>query len=566
MAGASDRGPDHEFIVIGAGLCGLYALHRLLETGRDVIALEAHPGLGGTWYKNRYPGCRFDSESYTYGYSFSADLLQEWDWSEHFAAQPETLRYLNHVADRFHLRRHIRFDSVVRSAVFDDHTSTWTLELGDGQRLTCRFLLTALGLLSAPMKPRIPGIQSFRGVSFHTYDWPEGLDLTGKRVGVIGTGSTGVQIIAELAGRVAGLDVFQLKPNWCAPLNNSPIGAEEMAHIKASYDEIFARCAETPGGFIHGPDRRPFHEVSREERLALWERLYASPGFGIWLGNFRDILLDEDANREFSDFVAGKIRERVHDPVTAEKLIPRDHGFGVHRVPLETGYYEAYNHESVRLVDLEETPIVEINETGVATSAGQFDLDVIVYATGFDAITGSYDRIDFRGRDGVKLRERWADGPTTYLGALIAGFPNLVMLGGPHSASVATNFPRAIETSVDWAAHLFAHVTDLGCNRLECEPGAEKEWTQHIQDLYQRQLLRKAKSWFTGYNPNIPGHDRTRYLIYTGGAPRYRRELDEVAGDGYRGLVFSSPGEVPHLTSTACQREGEQRMRGVEHD
>lgn len=538
----------HEFIIIGAGLCGMYGLYQLLEMGADALVLEGHEGLGGTWYKNRYPGCRFDSESYTYGFSFSPELLQEWNWSERFAAQPETLRYLNRVAEKFDLRRHIQFNSRVRSATFDDARSQWTVELVDGRRLSCRFLMTALGLLSAPVKPRIPGIETFAGVSFHTYDWPEGLDLTDKRVGVIGTGSTGVQIISELADKVAEMTVFQLKPNWCAPLNNSPITADEMAEIKASYAEIFEKCANTPGGFIHGPDRRPFHEVPREERVEFWEKLYDSPGFGIWLGNFRDILLDEEANEEFSEFIADKIRQRVHDPRTAEKLIPRDHGFGVQRVPMETRYYEAYNRNTVHLIDLQETPIVGIDETGIKTTSAHHDLDVIIYASGFDAITGSYDRIDIRGIDGVALRDKWADGPRTYLGAQVEGFPNLVMLGGPHSASVATNFPRAIETSVEWATGLFTFIKANGHTRVEPTPEAEAEWTEHIKDLYQRQLLRNAKSWFTGYNPNIPGHDRTRYLIYTGGAPRYRRNLQEVADTGYPGFRFTTTEGDGHKT------------------
>lgn len=539
-AGQVQDDVDHDHLIIGGGVCGIYQLQRLVARGADVVLLEGHEDLGGTWFKNRYPGCRFDSESFTYGYSFSPELLQEWNWSERFATQPETLRYLQHVADRFDLRRHMRFGSRVQRAVFDEASSRWRVELADGRTYTARFLLTALGLLSAPVLPRIPGRDTFEGLSMHTYEWPDPTpDLRGKRVGVIGTGSTGVQIISEIGGVAEELYVFQLKPNWCAPLNNSPIGLDEMVSIKASYDTIFAKCAETPGGFIHGPDRRPFDEVPVEERLAFWEKLYAEPGFGIWLGNFRDILMDEAANAEFSAFVAGKIRQRVADSATAEKLIPRDHGFGVHRVPLETNYYETYNLDSVHLVDLEEKPITEVDATGIRTAQQHYDLDVIVYATGFDAITGSYDRIEFVGEGGRTLRAAWDPGPRTYLGVQVSGFPNLFMLGGPHSASVATNYPRAIETSVEWVSDLLQHAEDTGRTRIEVEPDAEAEWTEHIRELYQRQLLRNARSWFTGYNPNIDGHDRTRYLIYTGGAPRYRNHLARVAADGYPGFRLS---------------------------
>lgn len=532
----------HEYVVVGSGLCGLYGLYRLLDLEADVVVLEAHDGVGGTWHKNRYPGCRFDSESYTYGYSFSPELLQEWDWSERFAAQPETRRYYNHVADKFQLRDHIRFNSRVHAATYDETTDLWSVETVDGRAFTCRFLVTAMGLLSAPVRPRIPGADNFAGLALHTYDWPDELDLAGKRVAVIGTGSTGVQVIASIASEVDNLTVFQMQPNWCTPLNNEPISSEEMARIKASYDEIFAKCATTPGGFIHGPDKRPFFEVSPEDRRRLWEDLYAGPGFGIWLGNFRDILLDEDANSEFSEFVAEKIRSRVKDPATAEKLIPKDHGFGVQRVPMETNYYEAYNRENVHLVDLNETPIREIDETGIAASDRHYDFDIIIYATGFDAITGSFDRIDIRGQGGVSLKEKWDQpgGPHTYLGVQVAGFPNLFMLGGPHSASVATNFPRAIETSVEWVTDLFAFMRENGYGHVEVDPQYESEWTEHIKDLYQRQILRKSRSWFTGINPNVEGRDTARYLIYTGGAPRYKSHLARIADEDYPGFKFGA--------------------------
>ena len=544
MAAPTNNGtePQYEAIIIGAGVCGIYQLYRLAELGVSVTVLEGGSDLGGTWYWNRYPGARFDSESYTYGFSFSKELLDEWSWSEHFSGQPENLRYLNHVADKFDLRKHMQFDCRVEAAHFDEDADLWRVSLEDGRTLTCRFLLTALGLLSTPTMPRVEGIEDFRGSSFHTFDWPEEpVDLTGKKVAVVGTGATGVQVIAEIADKVGELTVFQRRPNWCAPLNNRKITDEEMASIRARYDEIFEMCATTPGGFIHGPDRRKFHEVPDEDRRALWDRLYDEPGFGIWLANFRDIFMDEAANAEFSAYMADKIRQRVHDPVTAEKLIPKDHGFGVQRVPMETRYYEAYNRDNVHLVDLQETPIERITEAGIRTTEREYEFDIIVYATGFDAITGSFDRIDFRGVGGEKLRDRWADGPVTYLGMQVSGFPNLLTVAGPQSGSVSTNFPRGIEVAVDWATALLQHAWEHGYTRIEATPEAEAEWVQHVADMYQLVLLRKARSWFTGYNSNVEGRDdgRIRLMVYNGGAPKYRKKLAEVAERDYEGIVFS---------------------------
>ena len=525
--------------MIGAGVCGIYQLYRLLELGIDVTVLEAGSDVGGTWYWNRYPGARFDSESYTYGYSFSKELLEEWSWSEHFAAQPETLRYLNHVVDKFDLRPHVQFDCKVRAAIYDDDTRTWTVELEDGRTLTSRLLLTAIGMLSAPTMPKIDGVDSFEGQSFHTYHWPQDqVGLADKKVAVIGTGATGVQLISEIADKVGELTVFQRRPNWCAPLHNSPIDDETQARIKASYDEIFERCRQTPGGFLHGPDRRTMSEVPEAERLAFWEKLYDSPGFAIWLGNFRDVLMDEEANAEFTAFVADKIRSRVHDPATAEKLIPTDHGFGTRRVPMETGYYEAFNRDNVHLVDLNDTPIERITPKGLRTSERDYEFDIIIYATGFDAVTGAFDRIDFVGTNGQTLRDKWRDGPSTYLGLQTVGFPNLITLAGPQGASVSTNFPRGIEDAVDWATELVRYLRDHDYTRVEPTRQAEQEWDGHVKDMYSGLLLSKAKSWFTGFNSNVEGHDKPRYLIYNGGAPKYRKRLADVAANEYAGFQF----------------------------
>lgn len=531
--------PRHEVIIIGAGVSGIYQLYRLLELGIDVTVLEAGGGPGGTWYWNRYPGARFDSESYTYGYSFSKELLQEWNWSEHFAGQPETLRYLNHVVDKFDLSRHMQFNCKVESAAFDEDAGCWSVHLSDGRILTTRFLLTAIGMLSAPTMPTIEGVDSFEGEAYHTYYWPnEPVDFAGKRVAVLGTGATAVQVIAEIADKVGDLTVFQRRPNWCAPLHNAPIDDAEQAKIKASYDEIFARCRETPGGFIHGPDRRKFDEVSEQERLEFWEELYASPGFGVWIGNFRDVLVEEGPNAAFSEFVADKIRQRVNDPATAEKLIPKDHGFGTRRVPMETKYYEAYNRDNVHLIDINDTPIERVTEKGIKTTDGEREFDIIVWATGFDAITGAFDRIEFKGVGGQKLSDKWIDGPITFLGLQTVGFPNLITLAGPQGGSVATNFPRGIEEAVDWATDLMVHMRENNYSRIEPSQAAEDEWTAHVKDTYNYSLLGNAKSWFTGYNSNVEGHDKLRYMIYNGGAPRYRQRLAQVEENGYEGFML----------------------------
>jgi cyclohexanone monooxygenase len=348
-------------LVVGAGFAGMYQLHMLRELGLRVRVLERGAGVGGTWYWNRYPGARFDSESYTYGYSFSKELLNEWHWKERFSGQPENLRYLNYVADKFGLRKYMQFNARVEAARFDEAQNLWRLKIDDGRELTCRFVILAIGLLSTPTLPRLQGMDSFGGRSFHTYYWPhEPVEMAGKKVAIIGTGATAIQIIGEIADKVGELTVFQRRPNWAAPLNNGPISDAEMADIRNRYDDIFAACARTPGGFEHEPDRRGFNEVTREERLALWDKLYGEPGFGIWLSNFREIFTDEVANAEFSAYIADRIRQRVNDPVTAEKLIPRDHGFGVQRVPLETNYFEAYNRDNVHLVDISETPLERV--------------------------------------------------------------------------------------------------------------------------------------------------------------------------------------------------------------
>ncbi|MBR0694365.1 NAD(P)/FAD-dependent oxidoreductase [Bradyrhizobium lablabi] len=523
---------DYDVIIIGAGLSGMYQLYRLRELGLRVRVFEAGTGVGGTWYWNRYPGARFDSESYSYGYSFSKELLQEWEWSEHFAGQPETLRYCNYVADKFDLRPDIQFESRVASAIYQDDTRSWAITLASGARHTTRFLITAIGPLSTPTLPRIEDLGSFRGQSFHTARWPkQPVHLAGKRVAVIGTGATGVQTIQTIAAEVGHLTVFQRTPNWCAPLHNGKIDAETQLKIKAGYPEIFRRCHETFACFIHTPDPRGAFEVSDEEREAFYEKLYGERGFGIWQGNFRDILIDRKANATISDFVARKIRERVKDPAVAEKLIPKNHGFGTRRLPLETFYYEVYNRDNVELVDLTETPIERITPDGLKTRDKDYQFDIIIFATGFDAITGSFDKIDFRGAGGALLRDKWKRGPETYLGLMVDGFPNMMMLMGPHTA--LGNIPRSIEYSVDWVTGLIRFAHEKGLTFLDATPEATANWTDHVKALGVGLLSNEVNSWMTGINSNVEGKQTRIVARYSGSAPDYRARCDEVAAKGY---------------------------------
>ncbi len=531
----STPGLDFDAIIIGAGLSGMYQLHRARELGLKARVFEAGTEVGGTWYWNRYPGARFDSESYSYGYSFSKELLEEWEWSEHFAGQPETLRYCKYVADKFDLRRDIQFRSRVTAAVYDEATRSWTITLEDGSRHSARFLITAIGPLSTPTLPRIEGLDSFQGQSFHTARWPkDGVDFKGKRVAVIGTGATGVQTIQTIAGDVGHLTVFQRTPNWCAPLHNGKIDAETQKQIKAGYGELFARCKETFACFIHTPDPRGAFEVSAEEREAFYEKLYGERGFGIWQGNFKDILIDRNANATISDFVARKIRQRVKDPETAEKLIPKNHGFGTRRLPLETHYYEVYNRDNVELVDIKETPIERLTRDGIRTTDKDYEFDIIIFATGFDAITGAFDRIDFRGADGIRLKDKWKSGPETYLGLMVYQFPNMMMLMGPHTA--LGNIPRSIEYSVDWVTGLMQFARDEKLTRLEATPKGVESWTEHVKALGVGLLSNEVDSWMTGINRNVEGKNVRIIARYSGSAPAYRARCDEVAANGYSEL------------------------------
>lgn len=518
--------PQYDAIVIGAGVCGIYQAYKLQKMGRKFIVLEQASDVGGTWHWNRYPGCRFDSESETYAYSFSDELLQEWDWTEHFAPREETERYLQYVVAKFDLRRHMRFGSQLKKARWDEWSQMWHVETEAGDTYTTRFLLTAIGLLSAPTMPRYAGVDSFQGISFHTYHAPrDSVDFAGKRVAVIGTGATGVQLISAIAGQVGSLTVFQRRPNWCAPLNNSPMSPAEMQYIKARYKEIFEICKNTPSGFYHDVDPRRTLDVTPEDREEFWERLYSGAGFGVWLGNFKDMLIDDAANAEFSKFVAKKIRQRVKDPAIADKLVPTDHGFGTRRVPMETKYYEVYNQSNVTLVDISSETIERVTPNGIRTSFDEYEFDIIVYATGFDAVTGAFDRINFVGENDQTLQSKWEDGPQTAFGLSVHGFPNLLTLAGPQSGSVATNFPRGIEQAVEWCSDFLSYLFENGITYFNPKEEAEIFWGEHTQAMSERILFARQQSWFTGYNSNVDRKYRNRCLIYAGGQLRFRNHL-----------------------------------------
>lgn len=533
--GRAAQGLDYDTIIIGAGISGLYQLYRLRNQGQKVRVFETGTGVGGTWYWNRYPGARFDSESYSYGYSWSQELLDEWDWTEHFAAQPETERYLNYVADKFDLRRDIQFSARVAAAHYQEDTRSWKITLDDGSMHTCRWMVTAVGPLSAPVYPRVEGRDRFKGEAYHTGLWPKHeVTFEGKRVAVIGTGATGVQAITEIAKTAKHLTVFQRRPNWCKPLKNGPISREEMEEIRAKYPEIFRKCHESATCFLHTPDQRKTFDLPEEEREAFWEHQYDSPGFAMWVGNFRDILFDREANKAVSDFVARKIRERVKDQRVAELLIPDDHGFGTRRVPQESGYYEVYNQDNVELVSILKTPIEAITENGIRTTEGEYEFDMIVYATGFDAITGSFDRIDIQGENGQLLKEKWKGGPKTFVGVMVVGFPNMFMLVGPHTA--LGNIPRSIEYNVEWVDDLIGYLEANGYTYANPTQAAEDHWTETVVKSNEGLLSSEVDSWMTGVNQNVEGKQQRIIARYSGTAPAYREYCDRVAANAYSGI------------------------------
>ncbi len=523
-------------VIIGAGLSGICALERFVRMGLAVRAYESGTDVGGVWHWNTYPGARMDSEAYTYGYAFSEQLVRDWDWQEEFAAQPEIFRYLRHVVDRFGLRRHIRFDTRVVAATYDARDGRWRITTEAGERVAARYLIAAAGTLSTPQIPDYPGMSDFAGEAFHTARWPSTIDLCGRRVGVVGTGASGVQVIQSIADTVLHLSVFQRTPTYCIPQRNRPLSDADRHRIRRDWQRILAACRESYGGFVHSFDPRSGLSVSAAEREAKFEALWQQPGFAFWFSNFADLMMNMEVNAHAAAFLRGKIRARVDNPDTARLLLP-DHPFGAKRVPLENGYYEAYNRANVRLVDLRETPIERITPAGIRTTGEEHSLDVIVYATGFDAGTGSLIRIDIRGTNGRSLADKWQDGPKTFLGLLVGGFPNLFIVNGPHNAAALCNAGRCIEQNVDWIARCVERMQVQGATRVEPTSAAEEEWTRHVYDVADASVLAEmTDSWFFG--ASIPGKPR-RVTIYAAGAREYRRHCESVADAGFVGLALS---------------------------
>lgn len=525
---------DVDVLVIGAGITGIYQLHRAREEGFSARLLEAGGGVGGTWFWNRYPGARFDSESYTYAYVFSKELFDEWEWKEHFAGQPEIERYLNHVVDRFDLRRDMVFDTKVTSAVFDEGEGRWLVTAVDGTEHRATHLVPATGVLSVPYFPDIPGREDFGGVSVHTGLWPaEGVDVAGKRVAVIGTGSSGVQLVPVIAEEAATLTVFQRSAGWCTPLNNAPITAEEQARLRADFEEMRQILNTSVAGFLHPANERSAFDDSAEERQSFYELMWNSPGFMKLTSHYKDMLFDPAANAEWCEFIAAKIRDAVDDPVIAERLIPKDHRYGEKRPPFVAGYFETFNSPHVELVDVRATPIVRVTDAGIETGDGVHDVDVIVWATGFDFGTGALNRMGIRGRGGLALEDHWADGPTTFLGVQTTGFPNLFFPGGPHAA--AGNNPRYNGDQVDFITDLLVQARARGDDIIEVDPAAENEWTDMV-DRWARHSSFSEKSYYFG--DNVPGKPR-RYLLNSGGRPKLFSVIADVVENDYAAFRLS---------------------------
>jgi len=535
----SAQGGAFDALVIGAGFSGLYQLLCLRDRlGLSVRVLEAADGVGGTWYWNRYPGARCDSESHSYCYSFSAELMREWEWSERYPGPPEILRYLNHVAERFDLKRDIRFNTRVRSAHYDEQANLWRVSTDAGEALTAQFLITAVGCLSSANIPNIPGLDTFAGRWYHTGQWPhEGVDFSGKRVGLIGTGSTGIQAAPVIAETAAHLSVFQRTANYSVPARNAPLTPEFKRYIKENTAEIRRVMHSTVNGHPWPISDRLALETSPGERQALYEKAWETGGLR-FRATFRDLVTDNAANDTAAAFLRAKIREIVKDPATAAKLSDIDHPYAAKRPPIDTDYFETFNRENVALVDLRSEPIERITPRGIRTRNDEYPLDIIVFATGFDGMTGSLLRMDIRGRDGLSLANEWAAGPRNYLGLQVAGFPNLFMVTGPGSPSVLCNMPVAIEQHVEWITDCIAHMRTNGLKRIEPRNEAVDSWVAQVNAAANATLLPQAKhSWYLG--ANVPGKPRV-FMPYAGGMAHYRKICADVAARDYEGFTLSA--------------------------
>ncbi len=531
---------DVDVLVVGAGITGIYQLHRAREAGFSALLLEAGGGVGGTWFWNRYPGARFDSESYTYGYLFSEELFDEWEWEEHFAGQPEIERYLNHVVDKFDLRRDMRFHAAVTEAVWDDATGAWDVTAADGSRYRGRFLVAATGVLSVPYLPDVPGRDTFGGIQHHTGLWPaEPVDFTGTRVAVVGTSSSGVQVVPTILDDVASITVYQRTANWCTPLNNRPITSDEQVDLRTNFEELRETLNTSLSGFAHPVNANAGADASPDERRALFEELWNSPGFMKLTSNYYDLLFNDAVNDDWCEFIAEKIRDIVRDPDTADRLIPKDHRFGGKRPPFVKGYFEAFNDPKVSLVDLRDTPITRVTEIGIETTDGLREFDIIVWATGFDFGTGALNRMGIRGRDGLALTEHWADGPTTFLGLQTRGFPNFFFPGGPHAA--AGNNPRYNGDLVDIVTDTILYAVEHGFDVIEVSEESEERWTRMV-DKGAAVTTFGTIGQYVG--SNIPGKPR-RYLLNTGGRLKLFEISADVVANNYRAYEMSKAPAAP---------------------
>jgi cyclohexanone monooxygenase len=526
----------YDVVVVGAGFAGMYMLHRLRGLGFSARVYEQGGGVGGTWYWNRYPGARCDVESMQYSYSFSEELQQEWNWSEHYAPQPEILKYANHVADRFDLRCDIQFDTRVERAVFDERAKRWSVTTSDGKTVQAQFVVLATGCLSNARKPHIKGLESFRGPVYHTGNWPhEDVDFTGLRVGLIGTGSSGIQSAPIIAEQARHLTVFQRTANFSIPARNAALTDEERDTFRKKYPEIrkFAREVARNGIFAEPPDRGALDDsddVRRGKYAARWER-----GGLTFMYVYNNLGLDRMANDTAADFVRGKIAEIVKDPETARLLQPNSHPIGTKRICIDTDYFGTFNRPNVSLVDIKTNPIEEITANAVRVAGKDHEIDALVMATGFDAMTGSVAKIDIRGRGGQTLNQKWAEGPKTFLGLMSAGFPNLFIITGPGSPSVLSNMIVSIEQHVDWIADCLVQMRKDGLVTMEAGGDAEERWVAHVNEVASGTLYPQADSWYMG--ANIPGKPRI-FMPYIGGVGTYRRICDEVAAKGYEGFVM----------------------------
>ena len=535
---ASGAGVDVDVVVVGAGLGGLYMLYKLRELGLSAQAFEAGDGVGGTWFWNRYPGARCDVESLVYSYSFDAELEQEWEWSERYPSQPEIERYVNHVADRFDLRRDIDFETKVVSAVFDGDTSVWTVATDTGRVLRARFFITAVGCLSQPKQIDIAGVDSFAGETYVTASWPkEPVDLSGKRVAVIGTGSSGTQAIPVIAEQAGHLTVFQRTPNYSIPAHNRVLSDEEVAEFKADYRNYRYEQKISLFGVPIPPPKPSALAVSEEERLADYQEGWDDGLMPAIMGRYEDLLVDKEANETAAQFVRDKIAMIVKDPMVADKMMPMDYAFGTKRPLMDTDYFETFNRDDVDLVDLRETPIETITASGIRTTGADFEFDVIVFATGFDAMVGAFNAIDIRGRGGVVLREEWKDGPRTYLGIGMAGFPNMFTITGPQSPSVLSNMLVSIEQHVDWIGDCITFMGDHDVKEIEATPEAQQGWVEHVAELANGTLFPQTDSWYMG--ANVPGKARV-FTPYLGGVGVYRETCENIAENDYEGFELIS--------------------------